>query len=291
MSAWPRLPNGATFGRLETDMDQLLAQMFGVSEAEMAKWMNPGRYVGGPELVAIGLAEMVELKTLAPFGMNGAARTGKRIAAAPWTGASPSTFAVVPLGAAASEGTATVVPWLQALRASVAEVRPQEETRARRRLCDRARRRAILLRRRATQLERGAGRHAAFLGEAARSSLRQEDVIVGGRSGGKSQLELAQNLGELESAAIDEPVGGFQFGDLGRREGRPPEADQVQPDDATADAVNGDKRWNVLHHASVTAEHGQPADPAKLVDAHSARDERPIFNRGRVRPAARYWQK
>jgi hypothetical protein len=70
------------FGRLETDMDQLLAQMFGVPEADMAKWINPGRYVGGPELVAIGLAEMVELKTLATtVGMNGAARTRKRIAA------------------------------------------------------------------------------------------------------------------------------------------------------------------------------------------------------------------
>jgi ATP-dependent Clp protease, protease subunit len=66
------------FGRLETDMDQLLAQMFGVSEVDMAKWINPGRYVGGPEMVAMGLAEMVELKTLASISLNGAPRARRR---------------------------------------------------------------------------------------------------------------------------------------------------------------------------------------------------------------------
>jgi ATP-dependent protease ClpP protease subunit len=70
------------FGRLETDMDQLLAELFGVAEAEMAKWINPGRYVGGPELVAMGLAEMVELKTLTSVGLNGAPKARKRAPAA-----------------------------------------------------------------------------------------------------------------------------------------------------------------------------------------------------------------
>ena len=53
----------------------------GLAEAEMAKWINPGRYVGGPEMVSMGLAELVELKTLTSVGLNGAPRARRRAAA------------------------------------------------------------------------------------------------------------------------------------------------------------------------------------------------------------------
>ena len=69
------------FGQLEGDMDRLLADLFGVSESSMAKWINPGRYVGGRELAAAGLAELVELKALARHSLNGALRTRKRASA------------------------------------------------------------------------------------------------------------------------------------------------------------------------------------------------------------------
>jgi ATP-dependent Clp protease protease subunit len=62
------------FGQLEKDMDALLAELFGVSMAEMNKWINPGRYVSGRDLVEAGLAEMIDLKTTRLFAMNGVAR-------------------------------------------------------------------------------------------------------------------------------------------------------------------------------------------------------------------------
>lgn len=49
------------FGELERDMDKLLADLFGVSLDVMDEWINPGRYVNGPELAAAGLAELLEL--------------------------------------------------------------------------------------------------------------------------------------------------------------------------------------------------------------------------------------
>ncbi len=66
------------FGHLETEMDDLLADLFGVSRTEMAKWINPGRYVSGRELATAGIAELVELKTLRSFESNGAADKSKR---------------------------------------------------------------------------------------------------------------------------------------------------------------------------------------------------------------------
>jgi len=60
------------FGQLESDMDQLLADLFGISKAEMDRWMQPGRYVSGRELAENGLAELVELKPLKLFEKNGA---------------------------------------------------------------------------------------------------------------------------------------------------------------------------------------------------------------------------
>jgi ATP-dependent Clp protease, protease subunit len=52
------------FSALETDMDRLLAELFGTSVEQIKAWSYPGRYVSGREMVEAGLAEMVELDTL-----------------------------------------------------------------------------------------------------------------------------------------------------------------------------------------------------------------------------------
>ncbi len=77
------------FGQLESDMDLLLAELFGVPSAAMDKWIRPGRYVGGKELVDAGLAELIELKKLRAFEGNGAPptrRTSTRAARSRGTG-------------------------------------------------------------------------------------------------------------------------------------------------------------------------------------------------------------
>jgi hypothetical protein len=67
------------FGTLEKDMDALLADLFGTSRELMDKWINPGKYVSGPELAATGMAELVtferlgELRALITPSRNGAA--------------------------------------------------------------------------------------------------------------------------------------------------------------------------------------------------------------------------
>jgi len=52
------------FGQLETDMDQWLAELFGVPLATIEPWIRPGRYVSGAEMVSTGLAEMWGMKPL-----------------------------------------------------------------------------------------------------------------------------------------------------------------------------------------------------------------------------------
>jgi ATP-dependent protease ClpP protease subunit len=66
------------FGSLENEMDQLLAELFGVSREQMNKWINPGKYISGRELADAGLAEMVELKQLRQFQSNGEATERRR---------------------------------------------------------------------------------------------------------------------------------------------------------------------------------------------------------------------
>ncbi len=66
------------FGTLENDMDDLLADLFDYPKEKMEDWIRPGRYVSGKELVNVGLAEMIELKTLKLFERNGSSREGKR---------------------------------------------------------------------------------------------------------------------------------------------------------------------------------------------------------------------
>jgi ATP-dependent Clp protease protease subunit len=53
------------FGDLENQMDELLAQMFGVDAKLMEDWINPGKYVSGREVAEAGIAELVEFSDLA----------------------------------------------------------------------------------------------------------------------------------------------------------------------------------------------------------------------------------
>jgi ATP-dependent Clp protease, protease subunit len=53
------------FAHLEGQMDQLLADMFGVARDEIDGWVRPGTYVSGPEFAAAGLAELVDIVKLA----------------------------------------------------------------------------------------------------------------------------------------------------------------------------------------------------------------------------------
>jgi ATP-dependent Clp protease protease subunit len=69
------------FGQLEQDMDVLLADMFGMAQDDINKWIHPGRYVGGRELAAAGLAELIDLKSLPMPESNGAPAARKKIRA------------------------------------------------------------------------------------------------------------------------------------------------------------------------------------------------------------------
>ena len=53
------------FGHLETEMDSLLADLFGIDYDQIEKWINPGKYVTGREVAAAGMAELVDLTQLA----------------------------------------------------------------------------------------------------------------------------------------------------------------------------------------------------------------------------------
>lgn len=53
------------FAHLEGQMDQLLAEMFGVTEDAIAAWVRPGTYVSGPEFAAAGLAELFDVVKIA----------------------------------------------------------------------------------------------------------------------------------------------------------------------------------------------------------------------------------
>jgi ATP-dependent Clp protease protease subunit len=66
------------FGDLEKSMDQLLAELFGVSHADMIQWMQPGRYLTGRQIVEAGLAEMIGLEPLNFAEIEGTRRRRKQ---------------------------------------------------------------------------------------------------------------------------------------------------------------------------------------------------------------------
>ena len=49
------------FAHLEQDMDLILARLLDYPPEKLSVWMSPGRFVSGQEMVAAGLAEMVDL--------------------------------------------------------------------------------------------------------------------------------------------------------------------------------------------------------------------------------------
>ncbi|MCA9199999.1 MAG: ATP-dependent Clp protease proteolytic subunit [Planctomycetales bacterium] len=59
------------FGTLEKDMDRLLAELLGVDNEMLDKWINPGRYVSGREFAEAGLAEMVTISSMGANFLNG----------------------------------------------------------------------------------------------------------------------------------------------------------------------------------------------------------------------------
>jgi ATP-dependent Clp protease protease subunit len=66
------------FGQLESEMDQLLCELFGLPAEQMDQWIHPGRYVTGRELAEAGVAEMIELKAMPKFTANGAVPRRRR---------------------------------------------------------------------------------------------------------------------------------------------------------------------------------------------------------------------
>jgi ATP-dependent protease ClpP protease subunit len=66
------------FGDLEKTMDHVLADLFGVSPADMERWMQPGRYLTGREIVEAGLAELIGLEPLNFAEFDASQRRGKR---------------------------------------------------------------------------------------------------------------------------------------------------------------------------------------------------------------------
>jgi ATP-dependent Clp protease, protease subunit len=49
------------FEDMERQIDELQARLFGVAEEQVRAWTVDGQYVTGPQVVAAGLAELLEL--------------------------------------------------------------------------------------------------------------------------------------------------------------------------------------------------------------------------------------
>src|SRR5436309_15427423 len=49
------------FEEMEKDIDNLQVRLFGKAEAQVRAWTDAGQYVTGPQVVAAGLAELLEL--------------------------------------------------------------------------------------------------------------------------------------------------------------------------------------------------------------------------------------
>ncbi|MGI9456149.1 MAG: ATP-dependent Clp protease proteolytic subunit [Aeoliella sp.] len=61
------------FAMLESDMDDLLADLFQMPHDVMAAWINPGKYVSGREMAAEGIAELIEFSDVANFETHASA--------------------------------------------------------------------------------------------------------------------------------------------------------------------------------------------------------------------------
>lgn len=66
------------FGDLEKTMDQLLAEMFHVTLADMTRWMQPGRYLTGREIADAGIADLISLDALSILSPQGRRKSRKK---------------------------------------------------------------------------------------------------------------------------------------------------------------------------------------------------------------------
>ena len=82
-----------------------------------------------------------------------------------------------------------------------------------------------------------------------------------------------------KAAAVDETVGRLERSDILGRMAAPPQADDVQPDDAATLPVEQHERRNVLDDAGMPAHHGEAANSAELVHRDGPRDEGTIRHR------------
>lgn len=72
-SEWAR-----QFGRLEKEMDEVLALLLGVPNSKLQGWLRPGRYVTGQELADAGLAEITPLAPLSILTAEPAAQRRRK---------------------------------------------------------------------------------------------------------------------------------------------------------------------------------------------------------------------
>jgi hypothetical protein len=49
------------FSHLEKDLDRLLSRMMNVPEETLQQWTRPGRFLSGREIVAAGIARLVDV--------------------------------------------------------------------------------------------------------------------------------------------------------------------------------------------------------------------------------------
>jgi len=59
------------FRQLEQNMDDLLADLFGVPRSVMDNWIKPGRYVSGSEIAEAGMADVLDLRSFIAASNNG----------------------------------------------------------------------------------------------------------------------------------------------------------------------------------------------------------------------------
>lgn len=65
------------FAFLESEMDSVLAQQFGAATDLISRWMQPGKYVTGKDLVESGLAEMAQPTQMLEYFAGGNSRPRK----------------------------------------------------------------------------------------------------------------------------------------------------------------------------------------------------------------------
>ena len=55
------------FGDLETEMDNILAELFEVAKKQLRRWQRPGKYLTGSDLADAGVAELIDIDLLEFF--------------------------------------------------------------------------------------------------------------------------------------------------------------------------------------------------------------------------------